>query len=92
MGKIAFSFVFGLILSACIASKFPFRYYTLNADSYDGSLLGPTDSQDVALKMCAPTESNRAPCLVLFTSEFLRLKESYIKCQIDLDRAQRGNP
>lgn len=92
MGKVALSFTLGLILSACIASKFPFRYYTLDADSYEGALLGPTEDQDKALRLCAPSETNKAPCLVLFTSEFLRLKESYIKCQIDLDRAQRDQP
>ena len=91
MGKIVTGFLSGLLLSACLASNlFPFKYYALDANSYDGKLIGPTSDQDLLLKLCSPTDNNKAPCMVLFTSEFLRLKEAYMKCQIDLDAAQRG--
>lgn len=90
MGKIVLGFFSGIMLSACLASNlFPFKYYALNANSYEGSLIGPTTDQDLLLKMCAPTEADKAPCLVMFTSDFLRLKEAHMKCQIDLDAAQR---
>ena len=90
MGKIGLGFISGLILSACVGSVFPFKYYTLDAKSYEGNLLGPTADKDLLLSMCSPTQGDKAPCIVLFTSEFLRLKDAYIKCQIDLDDALRN--
>lgn len=89
MGKVALGFTLGLILSACVASTFPYKYYALDADSYTGSLKGPTTSEDLLMTMCRPTDSDKAPCLVMFTSAFLRLKESYQKCQVDLETLQK---
>lgn len=90
MGKVILGFISGLILSACVGSVFPFKYYTLDAKSYEGKLLGPTEDKDLLLSMCAPSQADKAPCIVLFTSEFLRLKDNYLKCQIDLEDALRN--
>jgi len=90
MGKIILGFSFGIMLSACLASNlFPFRYYSLSANSYEGMLLGPSSDQDLLLKICAPTDADKAPCMVMLTSEFLRLKQAHAMCQISLDNAQR---
>jgi hypothetical protein len=90
MVKVIASFILGITVSACIASvDFPYHYYALDADSYNGALKGPTKSDDLLLKMCVPTEKDKAPCLVMFTSAFLRLKETHEKCQIDLAAIQR---
>jgi hypothetical protein len=90
VGKVGLGFTVGLILSACVSANFPFKYYTLEAASYDGKLLGPHSDKDLLLAMCTPTEMDRGPCIVLFTSEFLRLKDAYLKCQVDLDAVSRG--
>jgi hypothetical protein len=90
MGKIGLGFISGLILSACVSATFPFKYYTLEAKSYEGRLLGPIADKDLLLSMCSPSEADKAPCMVLFTSEFLRLKDAYLKCQVDLEAAARG--
>lgn len=89
MGRIVISFFLGLSISACIASQFPYKYYVLDADSYAGQLKGPSVDQDIVLKMCQPTKDDKAPCLVMFTSAFMRLKEAHQKCLIDLDSIQR---
>ena len=91
MGKVIMGIVLGVILSSCLASSpFPFRYYALNAASYEGQLVGPTEDKDLLFSMCAPSEGDKAPCMVMLTADFMRLKESYLKCEIDLDAAQRG--
>lgn len=90
MGRVVIAFILGVTISACVASTFPYRYYALDADSYNGSLKGPSQDQDLLMKMCLPTEHDKAPCLVMFTSAFMRLKESYMKCQSDLEAAQKG--
>lgn len=91
MGRVSIGFLVGILITACVSSTFPFKYYALDANSYDGKLVGPISSQDLLLKMCSPSDADKAPCMVLFTSEFLRLKESYMKCQVDLSAAQRGH-
>lgn len=90
MGRVVLSFILGLAISACVASTFPYKYYALDSDSYTGTLKGPTQDQDVLMSMCLPSEHDKAPCLVMFTSAFMRLKESYMKCQVDLEAAQKG--
>lgn len=80
----------GSVLGGCATESFPYKYYALRADSYEGTLKGPDESEDLPLKMCSPTEQDQAPCLLLFTPVFLRLKENYLKCQIDLESIQRG--
>ncbi len=90
MGKIVFGAMLGVTICACVASTFPYKFYALDASSYTGTLKGPTASEDLLLTMCHPTEQDKAPCLVVFTSVFLRLKESYQKCQIDLKSAQEN--
>lgn len=90
MGRVVIAFIFGVAISSCVASTFPYKYYVLDAESYSGSLKGPSQDQDVLMKMCSPTEQDKAPCLVMFTSAFMRLKESYMKCQTDLEAAQKG--
>ena len=91
MGKIVVGFLLGVTISACVASTFPYKFYALEADSYNGVLKGPTTADDTVLSMCRPTDQDKAPCLVMFTSAFLRLKESYQKCQIDLKSAQENS-
>jgi hypothetical protein len=88
--KMLAAFILGVTVSACVASvEFPYHYYALDADSYSGSLKGPSKTDDLLLKMCLPTDKEKAPCLVMFTSAFLRLKEAHEKCQIELDAIQR---
>lgn len=90
MVRIAIAFLMGVTISACMANKlFPFRYYSLDAESYEGKLLGPSVDQDLLLSMCRPTDIDSAPCMVMFTSAFLRMKEAYMTCQVDLQAAQR---
>lgn len=91
MGKVAWGCILGVILSSCLASSpFPFRYYALQSASYEGKLTGPTEDKDLLFSMCAPSEGDKAPCMVMMTADFMRLKESYLKCQTDLDASQRG--
>ncbi len=100
MGKLRVrSFVFGFasaiivlgILSACaFTPKFPYKYYALDAMNYDGTLKGPKPSDDRNLKECQPTEGNKAPCVVLFTPTFLKLKEDHKDLQNQLFECQQG--
>jgi hypothetical protein len=90
MVKVIVAFIMGFTLSACVADKlFPYFYYSLDANSYEGQMRGPKPADDIPLQSCYPTDGNKAPCVVMFTSAFLRLKEDHIKCQLDLDAAQR---
>jgi hypothetical protein len=90
MGKLIIAFFMGVALTACLGSAyFPFKYYALDSESYEGKLRGPTEDKDLLLSMCRPTEADKAPCLVMFASDYLRMKSEFIKCQIDLDAAQR---
>ncbi len=79
-----------LLLVGCTGASFPYRYYALDADSYAGSLRGPEPKDDVALSQCAPTEANKAPCIVMQTDKFLSAKKDYLDMQNRLIECERG--
>lgn len=91
MGRLILGLLLGITLAACRADKlFPYFYYSLDAMTYTGDLRGPEPADDIPLKSCMPTDADKAPCMVMFTSAFLRLKEAHIKSQIDLIDCQKG--
>lgn len=89
--------VVGFSLASCSTeAKFPYRYYALDAASYDGDLRGPKPADDKALKLCEPTPATpngpaiENKCLVMFKDEFLQMKADYKKMQVDLEACQAG--
>lgn len=86
--------VIGLVLGGCATLAFPYRYYGLDAVSYDGTLLGPKPADDHSLKECqdvpaSPTSpAKKGQCIVMFRDQFLQLKADFRKMQIDLSACQ----
>lgn len=82
----------GIVLSACALPKFPYKFYTLSAVNYDGTLKGPKPADDLNLKECEPPISNpnKAMCMVLKVSDYLRLKQDYLSTKIDLEKCEQG--
>lgn len=78
----------GAVVSAC--ATFPYRYYTLDAQSFLGSLRGPEPKDDLSLERCKPTEADKSPCVVIFTKDFLQLKLEHLNLQNELEACQRG--
>ena len=70
----------GLLLLAIIGcgATFPFKHYGLDAQNYDGTLLGPDPKQDLPLSECKPDERVRGKCVVMLSSEFFRMKFNYL--------------
>lgn len=92
MVRVILGVLIGLTLAACRADKlFPYFYYSLDAMTYNGDLRGPVPANDLPLSGCMPTDIDKAPCTVMFTSAFLRMKEAHIKTQVDLIACQRSN-
>jgi hypothetical protein len=79
----------GVFLCACAATTFPYKYYALKADSYEGSLLGPKPEDDLPLSVCAPTAQDKAPCITVRRAEFLRIKSEYLDLIEQLQACQR---
>jgi hypothetical protein len=87
--KIGFGIVIGSAF-ACIADPvFPYKYYFMDAISYEGKLNGPTPADDKNLLACKPTEEDKAPCTVMLTADFLRMKQNDLLYQSDLNYCKR---
>jgi hypothetical protein len=85
---LGFLVAFGVI--ACAGIGFPYKYYGLSAASYNaGKLLGPIASQDIDLIDCQPTKDDASPCIVMFTKEFLPMKQDYLQTKNALIACQR---
>jgi hypothetical protein len=72
----------GLLL-ACVlgllgcASTFPYRYYGLDARSYEGTLLGDKPKHDLPFSVCAPDAADKGKCAVILRTELEKLMRDY---------------
>jgi hypothetical protein len=73
----ALGFISCAMLFAGCAATFPYKYYWLSAESYGGRLLGQEPKDDVELSACIPTATDKNPCTVMFTPEYLALKQDH---------------
>ncbi len=78
-----------LLFVGC-AATFPYQYYGLSADNYKGRLLGPTPKEDADLIACTPNANDASPCFVMFTTQFLQMKQEYKDMQTKLKKCERG--
>ncbi len=68
----------GVLLVGCAGAVFPYKYYTLAAENFKGSLLGPEPKDDLDLaKECTPTQVDSGPCMVMKTDSFSKMKLEY---------------
>jgi hypothetical protein len=79
----------GVCLFGCAGAGFPYRYYGLDAQSYDGFLRGDKPDNDLKLDECAPTSADKAPCMVMKTDALLRLKQSYQDMELKLRKCEQ---
>jgi hypothetical protein len=84
-------------LGACItvvgcaaSASFPYRYYVLQADKYEGKLLADKPANDLSLAVCAPEAGKQAKCLVMLKDAYLQLRADYLSLQTQLSDCQRG--
>lgn len=78
-----------LVLGGCAAVPFSYKYYGLDAKSYDGTLLGPAVGDDLPFTICAPTPESRSPCVVFQADEFYAMKQDYLQTKQDLINCQK---
>lgn len=89
--SVVIGFAIGLLLEGCAHATFAYKYYGLDAVSYDGTLSGPTAPQDQSLKLCQPTLADKSPCVVMLSTEFLRLKGDHLNLENELVACQQGS-
>jgi len=79
-----------LILVGC--AGFTFRYYGLEGVRYeDGKLLGAEPKDDLPFSACAPDGRVKQKCVVMFVSEFFKLKTDYEDTKEQLKQCQQGD-
>lgn len=81
----------GIFLTGCLATTFPYKFYSLDADSYEGKLLGPEPKFDLPLSICKPTDTDKLKCLVVKQEEYLRMKQDYLQLLLDLQACQSAS-
>lgn len=69
-----------------------YRYYGLDAKSYEGTLLGPAPKYDLPFASCAPTASVKSPCVVILQDEFFKMKQELLQLRQDLQTCQGVSP
>ncbi len=86
----AFGVCLLLILVGC--ASFSYHFYGLKEVSYEnGTMLGPSDKEDVPFSKCSPTASSKFPCVVMFAKEFYALKLDYEDTQQRLKQCEHSH-
>lgn len=85
----AFGICFGLLLASC--AGFQFKYYALDAASYEGALRGPEPKDDLPLTECQPDARVRGKCVVMLVEEFTKFRVDYDRIKTQLNECQ-SNP
>lgn len=80
----------GLAISACATPIFGYKFYVLDANSYEGFLRGPKPENDLSLLDCRPTDRKKHPCMVVKTEDYLTLVNDYLGTKIDLEKCEQG--
>lgn len=84
-------FFLACALFACAAAPpiFPYRYYNISGNLFAGTLLGPTQQDDIPFQRCAPV-NGKQQCVVVFYTELNALITDYKKTKSDLIACQKG--
>lgn len=81
----------GFLIAGCAGATFAYKYYGIDGVRYDqGKLLGPKPENDIPFDRCQPTSQVKTPCIVMFTGEFLKLKQDYMDTQNKLQSCEAG--
>lgn len=88
MIRVVLAFILGVMLVSC--TGWGYRFYVLRAMSYDGKLISDKPENDLALSVCTPTATDKAPCILMMRNEFYLLKRDFQDLQIKLDSCQRN--
>lgn len=91
MGRLTCILLGAMLATACgAAASFPFRYYVLKADRWEGTLMGAKPQDDLPLTVCAPETGKQGKCLVMLKDAYLKLKADYLDLQTKLKDCQKG--
>lgn len=82
----------GVMISGCAGLAWNYKWYGLDAVSYDGTLLGPSAQEDLSLKVCDPTQEpkKRGKCVVMLKAEFERLQMDWEVQKKQLEECQKN--
>lgn len=87
---LSLSLLLNVFLVACAASPvFPYKWFHLSGNNFAGTLLGPTDKDDVPFERCRPV-NGKQQCVVVFYPELTSLISDYKKTKSDLIACQKG--
>ncbi len=83
----------GLICTLALAgcAGFTYRYYGLADVGYEhGTLLGPSEKDDLPFSKCAPNAESKHPCVIMFTKEYMAFKQDYLDTQAKLIACEKN--
>jgi hypothetical protein len=92
MGYLKFlsGFLLGCGLIACAAlPTFSYKFFNISGNNFAGTLLGPTQQDDVPFNRCAPVNGVQQ-CVVVFYTELNALIKDYKQTKSDLITCQKG--
>jgi len=87
MKKLGYFLFLSALFIGC--SGLSYRWYGLEATSYEGTLLGPKAKDDLPFKVCAPTVQSKSPCIVMLQDEYFRMYQELLAARQALKDCQK---
>lgn len=84
-----FGIAIGFLLAGCV-SAIGYRYYGIDAKSYEGTLLGPKPKDDIPFHSCEPDEQNKGKCVVMLTDDFKAMATELLQLRVALKDCQKN--
>lgn len=91
MGRVSW-FLAGILLASCggAVASFPYKYYVIKAEKFEGRLEGDRPENDLPFTECKPRPGREGPCIAMLKDAYFQLKSEYLSLQSDLAACQRG--
>lgn len=70
--SLAVAALLSFALMAC--GSFQYRYYGIDAQSWEGRLLARDEKDDLPLRTCEPDDQVKGKCVVMLVDEFERMR------------------
>lgn len=88
MEKIKNILILSLLFFPSCSTAFPYKWYGLQANSYEGKLLGEKPKDDLPFKTCEPDDFVKGKCVVMKVSDFKELRLEYVELKTRLQACE----
>ncbi len=87
-GRFYLGVLMGALLVGCAGAAFPFKFYYLDLNTFDGILTADKPADDLNVSVCKLDQAGDHTCVVMIKSEFQALYLDYLDVKNKLNTCE----